>query len=183
MQITVVTDSAEAPVTLAEVKQWLKIDHTEDDAKLTELIESAVNTIENYINNPIITKTVLYVTDNYIIDGNGDVVLYLPYIPSALDFVRVYDIDDTATTITAYNRYTRKIVFTEYPTLTVRLNAGYQVQFDAGIASNASTTPADIKTVVKEIVAYFYDNCCDRNLGQILQSISGYINFFHLTYQ
>lgn len=183
MQITVVTDSAETPVTLTEVKQWLKVDHSEDDNKLLELIKSAVNTIETYINNPIITKTILYVTDNYIIDSNGDMVLYLPYVPTAVTFVKVYDMDDTETTITAYKRYTRKILFTEYPTNTVRLNAGYQVQFTAGIASNASTTPADIKIVLKEIVAYFYDDCCDKDLSLILQNLSGYINLSQLALQ
>lgn len=183
MQITVVTDSTETPVTLTEVKQWLKIDHSEDDAKLLELVKSAVNTIENYINNPIITKTILYVTDNYLIDDNGDMVLYLPYNPTAVSFVKVYDINDTATTITAYNRYTKKIVFSEYPTVTIRLNAGYQVQFTAGIASNASTTPADIKIVLKEVIAYFYDDCCDKDLSKILANLSGYINVSQLALQ
>lgn len=183
MQITVITDSAETPVTLTEVKQWLKIDTSEDDAKLLELIKSAVDTIETYINNPIITKTILYVTDHYIIDGNSDMVLFLPYVPIAISFVKVYDIDNTATTITAYKQYTRKIVFTEYPTNTVRLNSGYQVQFTAGIASNASTTPPNIKIVLKEIIAYFYDNCCDRDLNSILKNVSGYMNLSQLALQ
>lgn len=183
MQITVVTDSAETPLTLTEVKHWLKVDHNDDNGKLTELIASAVKTVENYINNPIISKTLLYVTDNYVIDRNGDMVLYLPYLPTSVAFLKVYNVDDVDTTITAYNRYGIKIVFTTHPPSTVRLNAGYQVQFTAGIASNASTTPADIKIVIKEIVAYFYDDCCGKNLSSILQNLSGYINLNQLALQ
>lgn len=183
MKISIITDSAETPVTLSEVKQWLKIDSSDEDTKLLELVKSSVNTIETYINNPIITKTILYATDNYIVDSNGDMVLYLPYVPTAINFIKVYDINNTATTITAYKQYTRKIVFTEYPTHTVRLNEGYQVQFTAGISSNSSTTPADIKIVLKEIVAYFYENCCDKDLNSILKNLSGYINLSQLYLQ
>lgn len=171
------------PVSLSEVKQWLKIDHNEDDAKLTELIASSVNTVETYINTPIITKSVLYVNDKYQIDENGDMVLYLPYIPSLIDFVKVYDINNVATTITNYQRYTRKIVFTDIPSFNVRLNEGYHVQFYAGIANDALTTPADIKITLKEIIAYFYDECCDKNLGEILMNLSGYINVSQMALQ
>jgi uncharacterized phiE125 gp8 family phage protein len=176
MRLSVVTESAEYAVTLTEVKAWLKVDHSEDNDKLTELIKSATITIESYINQAIITKIFLYVTDNVAIDSNYDTAIYLPYAPTAVSFVKVYDTNNDANTITTYERYNRKIVFTDLD-VTARENEAYQVQFTAGIASGASTTPANIKIVLKEIVAFFYDNCCDKTLSDILKNLSGYINF------
>jgi uncharacterized phiE125 gp8 family phage protein len=176
MRLSVVTESAETAVTLSEVKAWLKIDHTEDDDKLEELISSATVTIESFINQAIITKTFLYVTDNIVVDENYDMALYLPYQPISMSFVKVYDTDNTANTITDYERYNRKIVFTDLD-ITPRANEAYQVQFTAGVASNATTAPADIKIVLKEIVAFFYDDCCNKSLTDILKNLSGYINF------
>jgi uncharacterized phiE125 gp8 family phage protein len=163
------------PISLSEVKQWLKIDHNEDDDKLNELIASAVNTVETYINNPIIIRSLLYVTDNYQIDDNCDMVLYLPNIPTSISFVKVYDLSDNEIVVTNYDLFLRKIVLNEFYT-SVRKNSGFQVQYNAGIAIDALTTPADIKIVLKEIVSYFYDDCCDKNLSSILMTLSGYIN-------
>jgi uncharacterized phiE125 gp8 family phage protein len=173
MRLSVVTESAESAVTLTEVKAWLKVDHSEDNDKLTELIKSATVTIESYINQAIITKTFLYVNDNVVIDSNYDVALYLPYAPISVSFVKVYDTSNNANTITAYERYNRKIIFTDLD-ITPRTNEAYQVQFTAGIASNATTTPADIKIVLKEIVAFFYDDCCDKPLSDILKNLSNF---------
>jgi uncharacterized phiE125 gp8 family phage protein len=176
MRLSVVTESAELAVTLSEVKSWLKIDHNEDDDKLYELIKSATVTIESFINQAIITKTFLYVVDNTVIDDNYDIAIYLPYIPISISFVRVCDTENTANTITTYEKYSRKIIFTDL-NVTPRTNEAYQVQFTAGIASNATSTPRDIKIVLKEVVAFFYDNCCDKTLSDILKNLSHYINF------
>jgi uncharacterized phiE125 gp8 family phage protein len=182
MRLSVVTDSAELAVSLAEVKSWLKIDHNEDDDKLNELIKSATVTIESYINQAIITKTFLYVNDNFVLDENYDIAIYLPYTPINISFFKIYDTENTENTITDYQRYNRKIVFNDL-SVTPRINEAYQVQFTAGIASNALTTPKDIKIVLKEIVAFFYDDCCDKNLGDILKNLSAYINFEQMSLQ
>ena len=178
MQITVVTESAESPVTLAEVKAWLKVDHNEDDAQLTELINSAVKTIESYINAPIILKTILFAVDNYYVDDDYQFCIYLPYNPIAISFVKIYDKENVANTITDYEQYSKKIVICS--TIASRSNQGYEVQFTSGIAADAMTTPADIKTVIKEIVAFYYDDCCDKDLNKMLSTLGGYINFSQL---
>lgn len=179
-QITVTTDSAEDPVTLTEVKSWLRIDHTEDDTKLTELILSAVKTVEKYISQAIITKTFLYKTSFSFWDDYGKEYLYLPYNPTTITSVKIYDATDTANTLTTTSQFTRKILLGEHG-YSARENQAYEVIFTAGIASDASTTPEDIKIVIKEVVSYFYEgDCCKKDLGQILSTLNGYVNMNYI---
>lgn len=177
IEINIVTDSAEHPVTLAEVKAWLKIDHTEDDATLTGLVGSSVATIESYIKNPIITKTILYKTSCPKYDEFGEEYVHLPYTPRAVNSVNIYDKDDAANTLTTYSEFGKKIVLGSH-LVEPRNNQAYQVEFTAGIAADAANTPEDIKMVIKELVSYHFEgDCCDKTLKQILSTIAGYVNY------
>lgn len=179
-QITVTTDSAEDPITLTEAKAWLRIDHTEDDTKITELIKSAVKTVESYIDQAIITKTYLYVTSFTFWDEYGKEYLYLPYSPTTITSVTIYDANDTANALTTTSSFTRKILLGVHG-YSARENQAYHVAFTAGVAANASLTPEDIKICLKEVVAYFYEgDCCNKTLDQILSTVAGYVNMNYI---
>lgn len=177
IEIEIVTDSAEEPVTLAEAKAWLKIDHSDDDTTLTGLISSAVNTVEAYIKNPIITKTILYKRNDLKYDEFGDEYIHLPYTPTAISSVKIYDTTNTANTLTASSNYGKKVLLGAH-TVTPRDNQPYHVQFTTGIAPNAANTPEDIKMVIKELVAFYFEgDCCNKDLKAILSTIGGYVNY------
>lgn len=179
MKISIITESAELPVTLAEVKAYLKVDSTADDDMLNELINTAVNMVETYLHCFIITKTVLYAAD-YIHVENGESVLHLPYPLGAIDFIKTYNDAGTATTVTNYKQFNNKIIFSTAPQ-SVRLNEGYHIQYDTGIAVDAESCPADIKIAIKQVVSIFYD-CCDLSINTIMNNISrhAYLNMLFL---
>jgi len=180
VQIDVVTDAIEQAVTLAEAKAWLRVTHSEDDAVIAELIGSATNSIETFLNNPIITKTFLYKNDGYLVDQDSKCFLVMPYYPSAIDWVKVYDKTDTATTLTTTKTYGEKILLGEHG-ISARDNHAYQVQFQSGIAANAANTPQDIKIVMKEIISYAYDGACNESdMNKLLANLSCHMNFNQL---
>ncbi len=55
--LTLVTGPAKEPLTLAEVKAWAKIDHTEEDALLASLITAAVDAAQEYTRRSFLTQT------------------------------------------------------------------------------------------------------------------------------
>jgi|TARA_R100001163_G_scaffold2519_3_gene3917 uncharacterized phiE125 gp8 family phage protein len=177
IEINIVTDSSELPVTLAEAKAWLKIDHTEDDTTLSDLIKSSVATVESYIKNPIITKTILYKTSYPKYDEYGEEYVHLPYTPTAVNSVKIYDEKNIANTLTTSSNFGKKVLLGNHY-IEPRNNQAYQVEFTAGIAADAANTPEDIKMVIKELVSYFFEgDCCDKTLRQILGTIAGYVNY------
>lgn len=54
---TLVTGPAKEPLTLAEVKAWAKIDHTDEDALLATLITAAVDSAQEYTRRSFLTQT------------------------------------------------------------------------------------------------------------------------------
>lgn len=53
------------PVTLAEAKEWLRIDGTDEDSKITALVSSARETVERFLNRTLITTTWRYKRDAF----------------------------------------------------------------------------------------------------------------------
>lgn len=173
IDISTITDSAELPVTLSEAKSWLRVAHTEDDGKISELISTAVSTIEAYINTPVITKTLLYKTSVIFFDKCNCEFLYLPYPPTVINSVKIYNSDDVATILTTTSQFGRKILLGDHG-VSARDNQAYEINFDSGISNNAANTPNAIKITVKEIVAKLYDECSDKSCGDILSSLDNY---------
>ena len=177
IEIEVITDSSEEPVTLAEAKAWLKIDHTEDDTTLSGLISASIKTVESYLKNPIITKTILYKASFPKYDDFGEEYLHLPYTPTAINSVKIYDTANTANTLTTSSNFGKKVLLGAY-TVSPRNNQAYHVEFTSGIAPDAANTPQDIKMAIKELVSYYFEgDCCNKDQGKILSTISGYVNY------
>lgn len=53
------------PITLAEAKEWAKIDGTAEDSKITALIKAARQQVEQYLNRTLITTTWAYRKDSF----------------------------------------------------------------------------------------------------------------------
>lgn len=145
-------ESNTEPVTLAEAKDWLKIDVSDDNNLITELITSARQQCEFYVKMSLITRTVIARVLN---DQNN---IELPYGP-VIAVSQVKDADGNIVDPSNYKIHgvtfktldyspLNSLIIDGLPTteLTVTYTAGY------------TALPKHFKTAIKNQVAWLYEN-------------------------
>lgn len=187
--VTVVTQPAELPVTVGEMKAILKIDGASEDATLLLYIKAATDAVEKYLGASIVTRTLKLTTDGLNKNGdealarmgdgvfdlpksyfyNGAGSLDLPYGPvqSITSFVSYNDANIAATypasqyfTDTAGDR----LVLNDgqvWPT-DLRDHACIEITYVAGYGAAANVPPA-IAQAIREQVKAMYEcaGVCD----------------------
>lgn len=88
-----ITHPAVEPVSLAEVKAYLRLDHTDDDDLINDLIEAARDAAEMYLRQSLITQTWLLTYDD-----NIPFHVDLPHGPTQSVVSLVAEAEDTSTT-------------------------------------------------------------------------------------
>ena len=138
------SESSTEPVTLQEVKDWIKVDTaiTADDTLLTELIKVARAQCEGFLGISLITRTVTAILNNSA--GN----IELPYGP-LVSFTSLTDENGDA--IVSDDHILQGIGFKW-------LKEPYNEYMTAVYTTGYTTVPLNFKTAVKEQVAWLYDN-------------------------
>lgn len=160
-RVQVVTPATEDPVTLAELKTYLRIDGNSEDDLLGGLITSATAAAENWTGRAFITRTLKAWFDRCP-DG---MALELPHPPvTAITTVSTFDDADTETTFATTN-YIADIYgeparvclrnAASWPTDLRSANA-LAVRFTAGYGA-AAAVPAGIKEAIKALAAHAYE--------------------------
>lgn len=151
------------PVTLAEVKLHLRIDHTEEDALLTGLVTAARQLLENDVRRALITQTWELVLDAF--PGEGYLCLPRPPLQSVTSVTYTTQAG-VATTFAASNyvvdTYTEpgRIVLktgSSWPGETLKEAAGVVVRYVAGFGA-ASAVPQLFKQAIWLMVGHWYEN-------------------------
>jgi hypothetical protein len=186
---TLVTAPATEPVSLADVKTFLRIDGTNDDAILTMLIASARRSAEEYTKRAFITQTWKLVMDRFaevdidppagyynaptpfLVNGTQSIQLSRQPIQS-ITSVKTTNTGNAQTTVNT-NVYTLDIA-----TGRILLNEGYswpsdlrarssvEITFVAGYGATAAV-PDPLKQGIMQHVAASYTNkvCADIPAG------------------
>ncbi len=141
------SESSTEPCTLAEVKSWAKVDLTDDDTLITELIKTARKQCEGFSGISLITRTVTA----YIKNTAGD--LELPYGP-VVSFTSLTDVDGDA--ITSDNYILRGGGF-KY------LVEPYDDYLVAVYTTGFTTLPTQYKTGVLQQFTHLYENRGDNS--------------------
>ena len=167
MEVEVTTDVATEPVTLAEMKTWMKFDiqDTSEDTLVTDLIKAAREFCEQYCNLSLGEKTIQVFWHN---SEAEDGCFVLPYGPhSVLSSFNRIDQERTETTLTENSDfYRRGNLFWEISLaasmLTDPLTSGiydYQAIYVAGYgATGCPTLPSALETAIKHHVFAEYKN-------------------------
>lgn len=92
-----------APVSLDEVKDYLRIDGTEEDAMLSRLIDVATSRVEERTLRSMITRTVTVDIDRREIAGHNLQLYYGPV--QSITSVTAYDEDGDTTTVNSDDYY------------------------------------------------------------------------------
>lgn len=166
MYITVVTPPAAEPVMLQELKNWAKVDGTDDDARLTAILTAAIESAEQYTRRSFINRTLKLTLDlprsketwtpgvfelpyTYF-DGTLPDVIGLPQGPvSSITSVVTYGLDGTASTMSAsnYRLSADRFVLADTATWPIMRETGaVEITYVAGYGDTSSSVPMPIKT-------------------------------------
>ena len=182
--IIVVTAWSTSAVPTSTQKSFMRVDFSDDDTLIGELVKSSQNVIETYINRAITTQTLSlfldrlpYYRDVKLREGvytatdinySADYIV-LPKPPVAsITHVKYYANDNTASTFAASNYFSdvdssqARVVLkngVSWPTLTeLRQGNAYEVQYIAGYGNSASDVPTPIIQAIKLLTTHLYEN-------------------------
>jgi uncharacterized phiE125 gp8 family phage protein len=161
--INVTVDPTVEPVTVTELKEFARIDGTDEDTLLGTIIISVRQAMELFLRRALVEQTIQMTFDFW------DVEMIELARPPLLSISKVFtlDEDDTETTYSSTNYYTiteaipGKIVIKQgatLPTNTTRDVAGFGIEYLAGYGSQASDVPELIRTCLMEWGTMVYEN-------------------------
>jgi len=141
----ITTQPANEIFTLQEVKDYLKVDDSTEDALITTLLQSARQAAERYLNQALITQTITEKLDRLQLS-----TIYLSVSPviSASNYV-VDTFEKPARLSLAYGK--------TWPTLYGNIN-DVTITYTAGYGSESSAVPGQIKQAILLMITDAYDN-------------------------
>lgn len=144
----IVTDAVTYPVTLTEAKNFLRVDYTNDDDLITDIIKAATEKAEKYMNRSVTQKDVIM---SYTSFSNRIQLPYPPYL--SIDSVTVkYRGEDTVlvedSDFFLYGVRDLTIEFDKY-------YRDYQLQINASVGY--TTVPTAIKQGILKLIARMYE--------------------------
>lgn len=155
------TEPAVEPVTLSEVKTFIKLDGTSEDAYIEDMITAVRLAMEGQLGRSLITQTLVLRLDTW-----PEEVLVLPRPPlvSVVE-VRTLDEDGTETAYSSDNYYTivgerAQLVIKQgasIPTNTDRYQGGFEVEYTAGYGTSSSDVPQTIRQAILQWIASVYE--------------------------
>lgn len=164
----IVTPPAVEPVTLEDIKLYLRVDHDDEDALLNGLIVAAREHAEKITNRVFVTQTWDYHRDNFInaIDlpfGSLQSVVSVKYVDTGgieqiLD-PGVYEVDilnEPGKVTLGYQQ--------AWPSIRSVPNA-VSIQFIAGYGDATNDVPDTVRLAIRSLVSDYYDSRADSATG------------------
>lgn len=156
------TGPAAEPVSTAEAKTHLRVDHTDEDTYIGTLIVAARQWVEHFTRRALISQTW-----EMAWDACPPRVFALPLPPLvSVTHIKFYDAANAATTVTSTeyqvdtSREPGRVLLhdtADWPSTILRPAAGVVVTYVAGWAS-AAAVPQAIKQATLLMIGHFYEN-------------------------
>lgn len=155
------TGPATEPVTLEEVKAFIKVDGSVEDSFLEQCILAARKAMEGHLGRSLITQTIVLRLNSW-----PENVLTLPRPPLiSVVQVRTLDESDAATVYASSNYYLmtgeRSQLVIKWgktpPVNTDRSYGGYEVEYTAGYGAAAANVPEAIRQAILQWIAAIYE--------------------------
>ncbi len=201
LQLTV--DSAVEIITIAEAKIYIRVDGSDEDSLITDMIKMARLKIESYTSRAFINQTFDYFIDMFPSNfrrepwwdgtrtGRSDHHLFnqsdflkLPKSPvTSITSISTFAADNTETTFDASNfrldnaSVPARIVLNDnavWPS-DLRDTQAVKIVFVAGYGATAADVPALVKQATYSLVAHYYENRGDMG-GEIPTNIKELLN-------
>jgi len=150
------------PITLAEAKQFVRVEHDDDDDVITALIAGSRIHVETQTRRALITQSWRLTRDVWPATG------CLPLLPvpvKTLDAVRVYRSDgttlalDTAGFALDRSDAPARLSFTRgVPVAPERSAAGIEIDITCGYGDAGANVPEPLRQAIRLLVAHWYEN-------------------------
>lgn len=158
------TPPAVEPVSLAELKLFLRIDHSDDDELIQSLITAARQYCELVQNRSYITQTWQFYLDDW--PTQGYIELPRPPLQAADISVKYTSAAGTEYTFAAENyhvdvSFVGKIVLAygkTWPTISLKTSLPICIEYKAGYGDAATTVPETVKQAIKMLAGHWYEN-------------------------
>ena len=198
--LDLISGPAVEPVTLAEAKLWLRVDQSDEDALISDLITTARISVEEEINRQLITATWRLAMDwfgfnwtaanragtNLDLFGLSNYPIELPRPPlQSVTSVTYYDTAGVLQTlpVTAYQVTTVPLIaqilptpWTFWPLPQLGRAGAVQVTYVAGYGGSAGSVPTPIKQAIKWRVLLDYGRDPDLDPANVQKAISDLIS-------
>ncbi|MGL5115890.1 MAG: head-tail connector protein [Beijerinckiaceae bacterium] len=159
MRRILVNPPAVEPLTLAEAKRWLRVDHVEDDGLILSLIRMARERVEGRTGRALMAQGWKIILDRWPADG----CLRLPVFPAlSVTAVRVIDAAGVASVLAAA-RYRLEpgeeppLLAVDQPPPPGLARGGIEIDLVAGYGTEPSHCPEPLRQAVRLILADAYE--------------------------
>jgi uncharacterized phiE125 gp8 family phage protein len=150
------------PVSLAEAKAHLRVEHNEDDDTIAALIAGARVHVEAQTRRALVTQTWRLARDGWPANGR---IAVLPVPLRELVVARVYQLDGTTQAIDVAAFAIDKISAPAVLTFAAgalpapgRIAGGIELDVEAGYGDAPSDVPEPLRQAIRVLVAHWYEN-------------------------
>lgn len=161
MPLKLTSPPALEPVSLAEAKAHLRIQHADDDIYISRLITAARKHIEQRFGLACITQSASYYVDHW--PAHRTVLLPLHPVTAIVDVIIYGDTDTPATLDPAHyfldnvSKPSRLVLRLGRPLPQAGRSAnGFEVKFTAGFGASPTSVPEDVRQAILFTVAAWF---------------------------
>jgi uncharacterized phiE125 gp8 family phage protein len=163
MNISIISDSRNEPITVAEAKTHLRIDLSNEDIYIGKLIRSARESVERYCNISLTEKVI----EQYFHTIGNKIMLPMPPL---IEVTKFYYYNDAYTEYEMNNSIYKTITLNNLEESAIVLKGGnawstytsqYGIKLKLKVGFNSSSTltiPEELITEILNLVAYWYEN-------------------------
>lgn len=191
--VQVITAPADLPVSVADMKAYLRIDGDDDDSMLEAFIKASADFVKQYLRRSLMTETLELTMDGFSAEGDSKLLALGPgvhtgsreyYTDSGASVELPFAPIQSITSVTTYNRSNTSAVYSssnyelDETGGRIYLNEGsiwpnnlrdreaVKIRYVAGYAS-AAAIPASITQAIKMHVAQMYEcrEACDMGMA------------------
>ncbi len=160
MPSLLLTAPAAEPLTLAEAKSFLRVEHNDDDAVIASLITAARLHVESETRRALITQSWRMVRDAW--PDNGWIAV-TPTPLHSLIAARVYDAEGTAHALDlqhfVLDLAASALAFAPWSLAAPgRAKAGIELDLSVGFGAAGSDVPEPLRQAIRMLVAHWYEN-------------------------
>lgn len=182
--LQIITEPTTTPVTLSDLKVYLRVESTEEDWIIQEFIEAATSQVQNYIKRAIITQTLELTMDgfadytdekllalgagvhtgsrSYLTGYSSQIDLPMPPVQS-ITSIKTFNRSNTESTFSSSNYELNEqggAVYLNDGALwpsDLRDREAVKVRYVAGYGDSGSSVPKPIIQTIRSIAAEMYD--------------------------